>query len=98
MEIPAYAAGRLDEPARGRLEAHLRECDSCKEMVTTFQELVRELREEGATLFETHPDALVLRTVARGEEPPDAAGIRRHLESCPTCHLEVRAWQGVLTK
>jgi hypothetical protein len=98
VELAAYAASRLEgEPAR-RLEAHLRECEECREMASLLKEFGRTLKEGGETLFEAHPSPDMLRDFSRG-----AAGrgrgapgqgtqvIVRHLESCASCGLEVEA-------
>ena len=95
LELAAYTASRLEgEPAR-RLEAHLTECDECREMASLLKEFGRTLREGGETLFEAHPSPALLRDFARGAAGKGTEAIVRHLESCASCGLEVEALRRV---
>jgi hypothetical protein len=92
-DLPAYAASRLEEPALGRLEAHLKFCGECREMAARFRSLASFMRADGDALFEPHPtEAALLRHVAGGAVG-DRDGIARHLEVCATCSLEAGVWR-----
>jgi len=92
-DLPAYAAGRLEDAATERLEAHLRECEGCREMVDTLKEFASALREGGEALFEPHPAESTLKSYARGEVIAERGRIERHLEVCATCSLEAETWK-----
>jgi len=92
-DLPAYAAGRLEGAVTERLEAHLRECEGCREMVDTLKEFASALREGGEALFEPHPAESALKSYARGEAIAEHGRIERHLAVCATCSLEVEAWK-----
>lgn len=92
-DLPPYAAGRLEGAAAERLEAHLRECESCREMMDTFKEFASALREGGEALFEPHPAESALKGYARDEASAERGRIERHLEVCATCSLEVETWK-----
>jgi hypothetical protein len=88
-QLRALATGRLDQVTRARIEAHLAECESCRRAATTARTIAVALRDAGAELFEEHPDTERLRRHAAGSV--DTA-IVRHVQSCASCALEVRAW------
>jgi hypothetical protein len=91
LDLAAYTASRLEgEPAR-RLEAHLRDCDECREMASLLKEFGRTLQEGGETLFEAHPSTALLEDFARGAAGKRTEAMVRHLESCASCGLEVEA-------
>jgi len=91
--IPEFVADRLAPDLALELEAHLRDCNECAEMVETWREIAKDLREDGARIFEEHPTPAALRAHARGSRGDPA--VARHLERCASCALEVEAWQGV---
>lgn len=95
IELADYTTSRLEgEPAR-RLEAHLKECDECREMASLLKEFGRTLREGGETLFEAHPSPALLRDFAGGAAGKGMEAIVRHLESCASCGLEAEAMRRV---
>jgi hypothetical protein len=66
LELADHSAGRLTGELVRSLEAHLEECDECREMAALFQEFGRTLREGGRTLFEAHPSPALLGDFVRG--------------------------------
>jgi len=92
-DLPAYIAGRLEGDDLRRLEEHLRVCDDCGDLATTWRGIVKSLREGGEALFESHPGEMELREFSLGAAAPTHHGIQRHLESCASCTLEVEAWR-----
>lgn len=93
MDLPAYAASRLEGGAAKRLEEHLKECASCREMAESLREFGSAIRERGEALIEPHPAEAEVRDYARGETVSDRGRIERHLEVCATCSLEVETWK-----
>jgi anti-sigma factor RsiW len=93
MDLPAYAASRLEGAAAKRMEDHLRECASCREMAESLQEFGKAIRVDGAVLMEPHPTEAEIRSYARGEKASDRGRIERHLAVCATCTLEVETWK-----
>jgi hypothetical protein len=91
LELAAYTASRLEGDAARRLEAHLRDCDECREMASLLKEFGRTLKEGGETLFEVHPSPALLGDFARGAAVQGTEAVVRHLESCASCGLEVEA-------
>jgi hypothetical protein len=91
IELAAYTTSGLEGESARRLEAHLGECDECREMASWLKEFGRTLREGGETLFEGHPSPASLRDFARGAAGKGTEAIVRHLESCASCGLEVEA-------
>ena len=92
-ELADYAASRLEGEARLRLEAHLKECDPCREMASVLAEFGRTLREGGESLFELHPSPSSLREFALGSSTQGRERVARHLERCASCTLEIENWK-----
>jgi len=92
LELAAYTAGRLEGESRLRLEAHLKECDECREMASLLKEFGQTLRDGGETLFEAHPSPASLMEHARRGTRGGQEAMVRHLESCAACRLEVDGW------
>jgi len=88
-DLAAWTASRLEGEARLRLEAHLAECDECRELASLMREFGRAMQEGGEALFEAHPSPAALLEHARGGA--DEAMLR-HLEICAACRLEVDGW------
>jgi len=93
LDLPAYAASRLEGAAAKRLEDHLKGCASCREMADTLKEFAGSVREGGEALFEPHPAESKLMNYARGSASVDRDRIERHLRVCATCSLEVESWK-----
>jgi hypothetical protein len=92
LDLPAYAASRLEEPTRARLEQHVRVCAECREMIETLRGLGDTLRDGGESLFAPHPNESTLREYAGLGPGTGPEGIARHLADCATCSLEVDYW------
>jgi putative zinc finger protein len=92
--IPAYAASRLDGEARREVADHLAACSECREIAESCAEIHSALKEWGEEMFDPHPDELAIRDFARGAAGERTEAIRRHLEGCMTCGLELEAWKG----
>ena len=88
-EIPAYAASRLDGPARAAVEAHLGECAACSDQADEMKGLVNVLLQDGEELFEPHPEPQELRAFAQGEMRAGADRVARHLKICGSCDIQV---------
>ena len=93
MNLPAYAASRLEGVAAKRMEDHLKECAGCREMAESLRGFGNALREGGAALMEPHPSEAEIRGYARDEPVSDRGRIERHLAVCATCWLEVETWK-----
>jgi anti-sigma factor RsiW len=93
MDLPAYAASRLEGAAAQRMEDHLKECAGCREMAESLREFGNAIREGGAALMEPHPSEAEIKGYARGESVSDRGRIERHLAVCATCSLEVESWK-----
>ena len=93
LDLPAYAASRLEGVAAKRMEDHIRECESCQEMAESLREFGKAIREGGAELLEPHPAEVEIGSYARGEMVSDRGRIERHLAVCATCSLEVETWR-----
>jgi anti-sigma factor RsiW len=91
--IPAYVLSKLEPEARRELEAHLRECKPCSEMVAVCREIASVLRDGGADLFGGHPPPLALREYAVGGEAARDSEVARHVASCAECGLDVAVWK-----
>jgi hypothetical protein len=93
MNLPAYAASRLEGAAAKRMEDHLRECAGCREMADSLRGFGNAIREGGTALMEPHPSEEEIRGYARDEPVSDRGRIERHLAVCATCSLEVETWK-----
>ena len=86
-----YVSARL-APEQSRLvEQHRQTCPDCGEMVADLETLKEQIKAGGEAIFEPHPEPASLHRYARGESGKEAERIRRHLEACATCQLEVDA-------
>jgi len=91
--IPAYVLSKLEPEARRELEAHLRDCKPCSEMVAVCREIASVLRDGGADLFGGHPPPLTLREYAVDGEAARDSEVARHVASCAECGLDVAVWK-----
>jgi anti-sigma factor RsiW len=91
--IPAYVLSKLEPEARRELEAHLRECKVCSEMVAVCREIASVLRDGGEDLFGRHPAPLTLREYALDGEAARDSEVARHVASCAECGLDVAVWK-----
>ncbi|MGH9869926.1 MAG: zf-HC2 domain-containing protein [Candidatus Polarisedimenticolia bacterium] len=94
IELPAYAADRLDDGGRARIEAHMAACGECREMVAAFGGLAAAIQKGGASLFGPHPTEADLRRMATSPGPVEP-GLRHHLAVCVSCSLELGGWKRV---
>ena len=92
-DLAAYMADRLETGARERLEAHLKECEPCREMASVVAEFGRTLQEGGEVLFEAHPAPSSLRSFAQGVATAGETTVARHVKHCASCALEVEGWK-----
>jgi len=92
-ELPAYAAGRLEDTTRERVEAHLALCDECQDLARAFKGLEAAIREGGASLFGPHPPEADLWRYAWERAGVPDPGLRNHLDTCVSCSLEVEGWK-----
>jgi hypothetical protein len=67
-QIAAYADHQLAGPAKDRVEAHLADCDFCRDQVGYL------IRSANASLPEPPPDSLLQRAKKLGEQRPRAEG------------------------
>ena len=88
QEIAAYLAGRLPEEESATVRDHIAACESCADVVEAWTPVVHGFEIAGEALLEPHPGSLELLQYARGEITADDA-LKRHIETCPTCLLEV---------
>ena len=93
MELPAYAAGRLDESSRRRVAEHLAECEICRELAMNLRELAQHVKDGGEAMFEPHPSEAELREFSKKSSSAPRERIARHLTICASCALEVDAWR-----
>jgi Putative zinc-finger len=81
-----YAEGALDRAAVDRLEAHLADCDECREWLAAYRQLRAELA------CEPCPAADLLAEYAVGAVPlaeVKRSRVERHLEACPDCRADL---------
>jgi hypothetical protein len=88
QEIAAYLAGRLTDAESKTVRDHIEACESCAEVVEAWTPVVHGFRAAGKELLEPHPDSQELLQFARGEIT-GSDSLKTHLETCPTCLLEV---------
>src|SRR5262245_51221219 len=93
IDLPAYAANRLDEDERARLETHLGTCAACRDLASDFQALGAAIRNGGESLFGPHPTEADLRRLAASRGAAADPGLRRHLAVCSICSLELEGWK-----
>jgi anti-sigma factor RsiW len=93
-----YVAGTLDPEARVEVEAHVRECEECRDLVAAYR-AAREAMEAD----DDHPTSEEIVTfVCREDElrAEDRTAIESHLHSCEVCREQVaavRASEGEVT-
>jgi hypothetical protein len=92
-QIADYAAERLSEADRRRLEDHLAACVECSEVASTWKRLGPAIRKDGERLLSPHPDVKSLADYALGAGRAANLQIARHLASCASCELEVSGWR-----
>ena len=92
--IPAYAASRLEGAELDALRAHLGGCEACSELATGIGEIAAAIASGGEGMLDPHPEESQLRAHALGRHAEGAERVRRHLESCARCSLEVASWRG----
>ena len=88
QEIAGYLAGRLSDDESAELRAHIGSCEECAELVEAWAPAVAGFQFAGAEILTPHPSSVELLRYARGEEQAGEVTVR-HLETCPTCSLEV---------
>ncbi len=88
QEIAAYLAGRLTSEECAAVRDHIATCAPCADVVEAWTPVAQGFRVAGKALLESHPDSLRLLQYAQGEIAADDA-LNSHLETCPTCLLEV---------
>ena len=88
-------SSRIEPDQRRRVEAHLAGCTECRELVKDLEEMRKQVREAGESIFEPHPDPSALHRIGSGERGAQDTQIERHLAACPTCRLEVEAWKRI---
>ncbi|MGH9798389.1 MAG: zf-HC2 domain-containing protein [Candidatus Polarisedimenticolia bacterium] len=92
-ELPAYLANRLDGTAALRMKEHLATCGTCGEIAAAWGQVSAALREGGEEIFLPHPEPLMVRRHALGEDLPGVEALARHLAGCPSCRLEAEVWR-----
>src|SRR5262245_33057028 len=93
-DLPAYAARRLEPARHHAIQGHVAACLECREAVAAFSAIAAGIARTGDSLFAPHPASAALRRLAQGEGAGDAT-LRRHIELCAACALEVDAWRQV---
>jgi len=95
----AYALDALDDDERAAFEAHLPDCDPCREEVAGFLDTAAMLGRAVAEPVPTHLKGVVLDQVARTRQDPPRTEPQRH-PAPPPVHLgrrpARRAWMGRL--
>lgn len=87
--LPLFASGSLRGAVREDLEAHVRQCSSCREWLETYLLLWRGL---GARHAVEHVQASELALLVVNPQELDEPGmedVRAHLASCSACQLEL---------
>ncbi len=89
--IAERSAGAISAGAAAVLERHLRRCDRCRSWEAELRELVEGMRQASRVGALAHPSPQELAALSAGGAAlpaGQAAGIERHLASCPDCRAE----------
>jgi len=90
--LPWYMNGTLDEAERASYEAHLGDCQACREEMSVIEALRGELQNPDWDVLADHPSPQSLAEVFL--DGKDDTGARRHLAVCLTCAEEARWLKG----
>jgi len=97
-DLPALAARRLAPERRQVIERHVAGCLECQEAVADFEAIAAGIAGGGDALFAPHPESAALRRIALAGRGAEDEAIRRHLDACATCSLEVESWRKVAVR
>jgi putative zinc finger protein len=94
-DLPAWAARRLPPERRQVVERHLAACRECREAAADFEAIAAGIVSGGDPLFAPHPESAALRRFSIESGDAEDPAIRKHLDICATCSLEVSVWRRV---
>ncbi len=90
-----FVCSRLAPEQRRQVEQHRQTCSDCGEIVADLELMKQQIQGSGEAMFEPHPEPAALHRFVLEGDGKDAEQIRRHLESCASCHLEVETWKRI---
>jgi len=91
--LPWYANGSLSPEESRKVEAHLKDCPTCRQELREIRSLSSGVKEHKEIFAANHIEPEKLVTFAEEPEtltPEDAAAVVKHLQSCPACHQEIQ--------
>jgi len=94
-----FSTGLLAANLAMELQAHISECEACRQVLEIMRELGDTLDEHGSAMFDEHPHSEELVALAEQDKYLDRtrlAQIRSHLQICPTCRRELEISQRAL--
>lgn len=89
--LPRFLLGEISEVEMERFDQHLKGCEECAAEKAFLEQVQAEVGRHGEAVFEDHPtpDRLVA-YLGRELSDEQAATVRRHLDLCATCAVEMR--------
>jgi hypothetical protein len=90
-----FVCSRLAPEQRRQVEQHRQTCSDCGEIVADLEMMKKQIQASGEAMFEPHPEPAALHRFVLEGDGKDAEQIRRHLESCASCQLEVETWKRI---
>ena len=89
--LPRFLLGKISEVEMERFDQHLKGCEECAAEKAFLEQVQAEVSRHGEAVFEDHPtpDRLVA-YLGRELSDEQAATVRRHLDVCATCAVEMR--------